>query len=65
MSFQASAFQISAFQVSDVVATDVLSLPVNCVLMGQQLYEKTGKTVEFTPMRLRERPILSSYKGRD
>jgi hypothetical protein len=44
--FQGSAFQTSAFQSSLIVSTRQLSLPINCVLAGQQLYDRTGSIFE-------------------
>lgn len=39
IAFQGNAFQFNAFQINLVVSTGNLPLPVNCVLIGQQVYE--------------------------
>lgn len=47
--FQASAFQNTAFQTSINVSTRNLPLPVNCVLIGEQLYERSERTFQRMP----------------
>jgi hypothetical protein len=61
--FQSSAFQNNAFQTSIVVSTLVLPFPVNCVLMGEQLYERTGRTYQKMPGKAGRRTIASSAGG--
>lgn len=51
VAFQGNAFQDDAFQVSIVVSTLNMPLPINCVLIGEQLYERTGRTFERVPGR--------------
>lgn len=58
--FQPNAFQNNAFQTSGIVNTLSLSLPVNCVLMGEALYNKTGRTLEGPPHpRITFKPRMS------
>lgn len=61
--FQANAFQNNAFQTSAVTSTVSLQLPINCVLIGQQLYRRVGKTFELVPGRAGSRVIASAGKG--
>jgi hypothetical protein len=42
-----------------ITGTDALQLPVNCVLIGQQLYERTGRTFERIPGKSGTRTIAS------
>lgn len=46
MAFQGNAFQNNAFQTSIVVSSLKLPFPINCVLMGEQLYDRSGHTFE-------------------
>lgn len=39
VAFQPNAFQTNAFQQSIVVSTANLQLPINCVLIGEQVYK--------------------------
>lgn len=58
--FQGNAFQFNAFQINLVVSTRNLPLPINCVLIGQQLYERTGRTFERVPGRAGTRVLARS-----
>lgn len=58
--FQRNAFQNNAFQTSGVTSTLSLPLPINCVLIGQQLYRKVGRTLELVPGKAGQRVRMSS-----
>lgn len=63
--FQKNAFQNNAFQTGRFLASaTTLQLPVNCVMIGQQLYTGTGRTVEFNPPRIRTVPRMSVGRSR-
>lgn len=47
--FQGNAFQNNAFQTIIIASTLNMPLPINCVLIGEQLYERTGRTFERVP----------------
>lgn len=61
--FQSNAFQNNAFQTSVVASTIHLSLPVNCVLIGEQLYERTGRTFQKLPGKAGRRIIAGARAG--
>lgn len=61
--FQANAFQNNAFQTSIVASTLKLSMPVNCVLIGDQLYDRTGRTFERVPGKAGRRIIAGARAG--
>lgn len=61
--FQPNAFQNNAFQTSGTTSTIALQKPINCVLIGQQLYDKSGRTFEIHPPRIRTRTVMApSFK---
>lgn len=41
-----------------ITDTEVLQLPVDCVLVGEQPFRETGRTVELAPSRRTETPSL-------
>lgn len=51
--FQPNAFQNNAFQTSGVVSSISMPFPVNCVLMGQQLYGEESQ-FEATPGKVQK-----------
>lgn len=61
--FQANAFQNNAFQTSLVASTLKLPLPINCVLIGEQLYERTGRTFERLSGKAGRRIIAGAKAG--
>lgn len=61
--FQYGAFQVNAFQEISTVSTATLQLPVNCVLIGDQLYNKTGRTFERMAGKAGKRVIASAGGG--
>lgn len=44
IAFQKTAFQITGFQEDPLASTATMPLPINCVLIGQQVYEP-GRSV--------------------
>lgn len=66
--FQSGAFQNNAFQIQsaahlDITDTEILELPINCVLIGEQLYEGTGRTWERVAGKSGQK-VVSSYGGK-
>ena len=46
-----------------VQKTSEINLPINCVLMGEQLYERNVKTLELRGGKLRTRTIVGQGSG--
>lgn len=62
--FQSPGFQRNAFQVSPTTSTLLVPLPINCVMIGQQLYNSVETTVEFHPPNLRTVSVFAP-KGKN